>query len=73
MLIEVHIPECFVVTVVVSHAGISLLGHEYHTEGLTCLTLSSDSTLAITGAKDGSVHIVNIPSRKVQLRVPCFY
>ncbi|OWM65753.1 hypothetical protein CDL15_Pgr015177 [Punica granatum] len=33
--------------------------------GLTCLTISSDSNLAITGAKDSSVHIVNIASGKV--------
>ncbi|KAJ6952557.1 hypothetical protein NC653_041632 [Populus alba x Populus x berolinensis] len=37
-------------------------GHPYHTDGLTCLALSSDSTLAITGSKDNSVHIVNITS-----------
>ncbi|XP_040971489.1 angio-associated migratory cell protein isoform X3 [Gossypium hirsutum] len=41
------------------------VGHPYHTEGLTCLSISSDSTLAITGSKDGSVHIVNITTGKV--------
>ncbi|KAK4854254.1 hypothetical protein QYF36_021174 [Acer negundo] len=40
-------------------------GHPYHTEGLTCLTISSDSTLALTGSKDGSVHMVNITTGKV--------
>ncbi|PKI62400.1 hypothetical protein CRG98_017206 [Punica granatum] len=35
--------------------------------GLTCLTISSDSNLAITGAKDSSVHIVNIASGKLTL------
>ncbi|CAN4084703.1 unnamed protein product [Withania somnifera] len=40
-------------------------GHPYHTEGLTCLTISSDSTLAFTGSKDGSAHIVNIITGKV--------
>uniref|UniRef100_A0A5B6Z278 Putative angio-associated migratory cell protein n=1 Tax=Davidia involucrata TaxID=16924 RepID=A0A5B6Z278_DAVIN len=40
-------------------------GHPYHTEGLTCLTISSDSTLALTGSKDSSVHIVNITTGKV--------
>ncbi|KAF9670674.1 hypothetical protein SADUNF_Sadunf13G0093300 [Salix dunnii] len=35
-------------------------GHPYHTDGLTCLALGCDSTLAITGSKDNSVHIVNI-------------
>jgi hypothetical protein len=43
-------------------------GHPYHTDGLTCLALSSDSTLAITGSKDNSVHIVNITSGRV-----CFF
>lgn len=47
-----------------------LPGHPYHADGLTCLTISSDSTLAITGAKDSSVHVVNIASGKVQ--TPCF-
>ncbi|GFS46744.1 transducin family protein [Actinidia rufa] len=41
------------------------LGHPYHTEGLTCLTIASDSTLALTGSKDSSVHIVNIITGKV--------
>ena len=41
------------------------LGHPYHTEGLTCLAITSDSTLALTGSKDGSVHIVNIATGKV--------
>ncbi|KAI9201540.1 hypothetical protein LWI28_025051 [Acer negundo] len=40
-------------------------GHPYHTEGLTCLTISSDSTLALTGSKDGSVNMVNITTGKV--------
>lgn len=40
-------------------------GHPYHTEGLTSLALTSDSTLALTGSKDGSVHIVNIATGKV--------
>nr|XP_009614879.1 angio-associated migratory cell protein-like [Nicotiana tomentosiformis] len=40
-------------------------GHPYHTEGLTCLTISVDSTLALTGSKDGSAHIVNITTGRV--------
>lgn len=40
-------------------------GHPYHTEGLTCLTITSDSTLALTGSKDSSVHIVNITTGRV--------
>uniref|UniRef100_A0A7N0UP15 Angio-associated migratory cell protein n=1 Tax=Kalanchoe fedtschenkoi TaxID=63787 RepID=A0A7N0UP15_KALFE len=43
-------------------------GHPYHTEGLTCMAMktgSAGSTLAITGSKDGSVHIVNINTGKV--------
>ncbi|KAK9166546.1 hypothetical protein Scep_001737 [Stephania cephalantha] len=39
--------------------------HPYHREGLTCLTISPDSLLAITRAKDSSVHMVNITSGKV--------
>ncbi|CAL5390301.1 unnamed protein product [Camellia sinensis] len=38
--------------------------HSYHTEGLTCLTITSDSTLALTGSKDIPVHIVNITTGK---------
>lgn len=41
------------------------VGHPYHTDGLTCLTITSDSTLALTGSKDSSVHIVNITTGKV--------
>ncbi|KAE9449585.1 hypothetical protein C3L33_18516, partial [Rhododendron williamsianum] len=40
-------------------------GHPYHTKGLTCLTITSDSTLALTGSEDGSVHIVNITTGRV--------
>ncbi|XP_028065331.1 angio-associated migratory cell protein-like [Camellia sinensis] len=43
-----------------------LQGHSYHTEGLTCLTITSDSTLALTGSKDIPVHIVNITTGKVR-------
>ncbi|GER27149.1 transducin family protein / WD-40 repeat family protein [Striga asiatica] len=40
-------------------------GHPYHTEGLTCLTINSDSTLVLSGSSDGSVHVVNISSGRV--------
>ncbi|KAL6525373.1 hypothetical protein OROHE_015680 [Orobanche hederae] len=40
-------------------------GHPYHTEGITCLTISSDSALVLSGSSDGSVHIVNISTGKV--------
>ncbi|KAK7357133.1 hypothetical protein VNO80_16416 [Phaseolus coccineus] len=40
-------------------------GHPYHNEGLTCLTINSTSTLALSGSKDGSVHIVNITTGRV--------
>ncbi|XP_057722283.1 uncharacterized protein LOC130936254 [Arachis stenosperma] len=50
-------------------------GHPYHTEGLTCLSISSSSTLALTGSggdrdsvssdESGSAHIVNISTGKV--------
>ncbi|KAM7521018.1 hypothetical protein LguiB_019980 [Lonicera macranthoides] len=41
--------------------------YPYNTEGLTCLKISSDSNLALTGSKDSSVHIVNITNGKVEL------
>lgn len=44
-------------------------GHAYHTEGLTCMAISSDSTLALTGSKDGSVGFVNITSGRVSIFV----
>ncbi|KAK7343791.1 hypothetical protein VNO77_12826 [Canavalia gladiata] len=40
-------------------------GHPYHNEGLTCLAINSTSMLALTGSKDGSVHIVNITTGRV--------
>lgn len=40
-------------------------GHPYHTKGITSLAINSDSTLALTGSKDGSVHIVNIITGRV--------
>ncbi|RDX90165.1 Angio-associated migratory cell protein [Mucuna pruriens] len=40
-------------------------GHPYHTAGLTCLTINSTSTLALSGSKDGSVHLVNITTGRV--------
>ncbi|KAI8010553.1 hypothetical protein LOK49_LG06G00357 [Camellia lanceoleosa] len=38
--------------------------YSYHTEGLTCLTITCDSTLALTGSNDIPVHIVNITTGK---------
>lgn len=40
-------------------------GHPYHAEGLTCMAISPDSTCALTGSKNGSVHIVNITTGRV--------
>ncbi|CAA6662070.1 unnamed protein product [Spirodela intermedia] len=31
-------------------------GHPYHTEGLTCLAITADSAVAITGSKDGVIN-----------------
>ncbi|ONH90355.1 hypothetical protein PRUPE_8G049100 [Prunus persica] len=45
-------------------------GHPYHTAGLTCLAISSDSTLAVTGCEDGSIHVVNIVTGKVVSSLP---
>lgn len=47
--------------------GLCLLGHPYHAEGITCLAISSDSSLALTGSKDGSVHILNLTTGRVFL------
>ncbi|CAI9105508.1 OLC1v1004439C1 [Oldenlandia corymbosa var. corymbosa] len=40
-------------------------GHTYPIKRLTCLSLSSDSTLALTGSKSGSVHLVQIATGQV--------
>ncbi|KAK7253113.1 hypothetical protein RIF29_37552 [Crotalaria pallida] len=40
-------------------------GHGYHTEGLTCLAISSNSALALTGSEDGSACFVNIDKGRV--------
>lgn len=40
-------------------------GHPYHTDGLTCLAISSDSNLVLSGSRDGSANIVNIATGKV--------
>ncbi|KAL2906726.1 Angio-associated migratory cell protein [Bienertia sinuspersici] len=41
------------------------LGYPYHTEGLTCMAISPDSAVALTGSTDHKVHMVNISSGKV--------
>ncbi|KAK6272658.1 hypothetical protein POUND7_009741 [Theobroma cacao] len=46
------------------HGASVTCGQPHHTEGLTCLSISSDSTFAVTGSKDGSVHIVNVTTGK---------
>ncbi|CAK7342332.1 unnamed protein product [Dovyalis caffra] len=42
------------------------MGHSYHTDGLTCLAMGSGSgsTVAPTGAENGSINIVNIATGK---------
>ncbi|TKY49353.1 Angio-associated migratory cell protein [Spatholobus suberectus] len=40
-------------------------GHPYHTDGLKCLAISSTSTLALTGSRDGSTYLVNITTGRV--------
>ncbi|XVE85998.1 hypothetical protein DITRI_Ditri18aG0000800 [Diplodiscus trichospermus] len=40
-------------------------GHSYHAMELTCLAISSDSTVALTCAYDGSANIVNIKTGKM--------
>lgn len=53
-----------VITILPCHQKL-FVGHPYHTDGLTCLSITSDSTIAITGSKDGSVHLVNITIGRV--------
>lgn len=40
-------------------------GSGYHGAGLTCLTISSDSALALTGSKDGSVYVTRLADGEV--------
>ncbi|KAH9542366.1 hypothetical protein CY35_13G001800 [Sphagnum magellanicum] len=40
-------------------------GHPFHTEGLTCLSISSDSTIAITGSTDTNACLINIQTGRV--------
>ncbi|KAL5218288.1 hypothetical protein ABZP36_018972 [Zizania latifolia] len=40
-------------------------GHGYHTDGLTCLSITWDSQTIVSGSKDNSVCIVNINSGQV--------
>lgn len=42
-------------------------GHPFHTEGLTCLAISNDSTIALTGSTDNNACIVNIQTGRVSL------
>lgn len=39
--------------------------HPYHVEGLTCMSINAESTVAVTGSTDSSVCIVNIQNGKV--------
>ena len=43
------------------------VGHPYHTDGITCMAISPDSAVVLTGSKDHNVHMVNISSGKVWL------
>ncbi|AQK98006.1 transducin family protein / WD-40 repeat family protein [Zea mays] len=40
-------------------------GHGYHTDGLTCLSMTLDSQTVVSGSKDSSVHAVNVNSGQV--------
>lgn len=42
-----------------------IVGHGYHTDGLTCLSITLDSQTVVSGSKDNSVHVVNVNSGKV--------
>lgn len=42
-------------------------GHGYHTDGLTCLSVTSDSQTIVSGSKDNSVCVVNINSGQVSV------
>ncbi|KAK9809865.1 hypothetical protein WJX72_000577 [[Myrmecia] bisecta] len=43
----------------------SIHGHGFHTEGLTAVAVHPDSTVAISGAEDGSVCVSNIHTGRV--------
>ncbi|AQK97999.1 transducin family protein / WD-40 repeat family protein [Zea mays] len=40
-------------------------GHGYHTDGLTCLSMTLDSQTVVSGSKDSSVHAVNVNSGQI--------
>jgi WD40 repeat protein len=45
--------------------GSRIVGHGYHTDGLTCLSITLDSQTVVSGSKDNSVHMVNVNSGQV--------
>jgi len=45
--------------------ALCFVGHPFHTEGLTCLAISNDSSIAITGSTDHNACLVNIQTGKV--------
>jgi hypothetical protein len=40
-------------------------GHPFHIEGLTCLAISNDSSIALTGSPNHNACLVNIQTGKV--------
>jgi ribosome assembly protein SQT1 len=45
--------------------SLTLQGHPFHIEGLTCLGVHQDGQVVITGAQDGSVCVSNIHNSRV--------
>lgn len=45
--------------------SLTLQGHPFHQEGLTCLGVHQDGQVVITGAQDGSVCVSNIHNSRV--------
>eukprot|EP00891_Asterochloris_glomerata_P000841 jgi/Astpho2/841/e_gw1.00016.344.1_t len=45
--------------------GTTLQGHGFHEAGLTCLAISADSSIAITGSEDHTARISNIQSGRI--------
>jgi ribosome assembly protein SQT1 len=45
--------------------SLTLQGHPFHQEGITCLGVHQDGSVVITGAQDGSVCVSNIHNSRV--------
>ncbi len=44
---------------------LTVRGHPFHSEGLTCLEVHQDGLVVVTGAVDGSLRVTNIGSGRI--------